>query len=86
MRSGMNVDRLRDWLTSVPQLTREQRRQAFLMLALAEADGDGAGLAPEACPGSTSQRRSRRLAARLRSHPEISATIDKKFSAQTGIK
>jgi hypothetical protein len=34
----MNAGRFTDQLALVPQLTREQRRQAFLMLVLTEAD------------------------------------------------
>jgi hypothetical protein len=45
----MNVDRFTDWLALVYELTPEQRRQAFLMLALAEADDEPTGLATEAC-------------------------------------
>src|SRR3954454_3266497 len=38
----MNADRCTDWLALVPQLAWEQRRQAFLMLALAEVNEDEA--------------------------------------------
>jgi transposase-like protein len=44
----MNADRFTDWLGLVARLTREQRRQAFLMLA--EADEDEAGAAGAGTP------------------------------------
>jgi hypothetical protein len=47
----MNVERFVNWVAAVRQLTREQRRQAWMMLALEEAEADEGLAAAEACAG-----------------------------------
>src|SRR5271168_825209 len=65
----MNAEMFANWLDAGRRLTREQRRQAFMMLALGEAEADGyeaatqasaladepAAIAPPRCVGLASQ-------------------------------
>ena len=46
--SGMNAEMFANWLDAVRRLTREQRRQALMMLASDAAEDDGYGPATEA--------------------------------------
>jgi transposase-like protein len=69
----MNADRFTDWLALVPQLAWEQRRQAFLMLALAEVDEDDVEAAAEA--GTPADKSAGLMARRSVAHGEPSTAV-----------